>query len=179
MNHHQVNSEHHHFQRILNSSKGEILKAMKQNPKFHGAVSDAMHVAEQGGNIKWHHEVGGSVPVESSGGSGTNIGGGLLHNNSKLHDAADSTLNFLHKTHDPITEAEAAEESYDGIHFGAKSARGWAKNAMYAVSGNAHAASAHMKTGNLLVPGMAAYMEAPAQGFSLLGHGLGKLAGII
>ena len=31
MNHHQVNSEHHHFQRILNSSKGEILKAMKQN----------------------------------------------------------------------------------------------------------------------------------------------------
>ena len=148
--HHQVNAASHHFRRILNSSKADLQKAVGQNPQLRDAVSDAMHIAEKGGGIQWHHEVGGGF---------------------------SDIVKVARQIGDPIKEVAKAKGAYDEIDMHDWSARGMLKNYVTGVAGNAHVAAAHMKAANIASMGLGSAELLPASNaFGAVGDGLQSVA---
>jgi hypothetical protein len=95
----------------------------------------------------------------------------------RLGGSLSDVVNVAKKIGDPIQEAKASKDSYDGVNFHDTSFRGAVRSGLSAYGGNFHAASSHMKAASL-IPG--AQMIAPAaQAFSAVGYGFDKVRSII
>ena len=168
--HHRHRATQHkkHFESIARSTRQQL--AQKVGDKsVHRAVHEAMHSASLGGGFHFDHAIHIARHIHQP------IGGGLSF------DSALSGVKVLSKLN-PLDSFKDAKSNYDKIDLHDWSARGMAKNALHAYSGNFHAAAGKMKADSALaaMTGVGApegaVLQGAAQGMGAVGSGLGYVA---
>jgi hypothetical protein len=161
-NHHHADSIFHHrhrasqpmkhFQKIAESTRGELTRHLAGSEKMHRAVHEAMHSAHLGGGFEYSH---------------------AIHIAEHLHDlhepvgggAFDTLVNAAKRVADPVEQVVAGKNEYDQVRLGDWSARGVANNAAHAFAGNTRMAAAHLKATSIVAPEFAPALIPASEGF--------------